>query len=152
MPGSSTTIYLPYATTVNVQAFVNAAWQERFTITPPSGTPIVFTGSGFYDTPVGQTRMTTPTTGTSPLGAPVTVAVEHSSDGGRTWQPSQVDSATCRVMFYSMCIVASEDSGDDTWDDATVYFTWTSLPSAAARRTAATAAAAASATTYRGRA
>jgi hypothetical protein len=153
MPGSSTTIYLPYATTVKIQAFVNAAWQERFTITPPSGPAIVFAGTGFFDTMVGQTSITTPPKGSSSRGAPVTIVVDHSADGGRTWQPSQVASATCRIMSYGMCVVASEDSGDDTWDDATLYFTWASPAKAAAiSAPAMPAATAAASTMYRGRA
>lgn len=132
MPGPSVTFYLPYSTTVIVQAFVNAAWQERFTITPPGGAPIVFSGSGFYDTPVGTTSFTTPASGPSPDGAPVTVAIDHSADGGATWQPSQVDYSSCEIMYYNLTVVASEDAGDDTWDDATVYFSWTQVPQAPA--------------------
>lgn len=128
MSGPSTTFYLPYGTSVTLQAFVNAAWQQRFTITPPSGAPIVFTGSGYYDTPAGTATIVTPPSGPSPDGAPVTVAIDHSSDGGASWRASQVDASICKVMYYNLIVVASEDAGDDTWDDATACFSWTSVP------------------------
>lgn len=131
MPGSSVSFFLPFGTQIMVQAFCNASWQERATITPSNGTPVVLSGSGFYDTPMGAFALTTAASGPAPQGDPVTVTIEHSSDGGATWQPSQVDVGPCQIMYYNMYIVASEDSGDDTWDDATVYFTWTAMPPSA---------------------
>jgi len=129
MPGPNTTIYLPYATRVDVHAFTNAAWTQRFTITPSSGAPTVITGSGYFDTLAGSTVINTPQSGSSPQGVAITIAIDHSRDGGITWQASQVDANACQIMYYGLTIVASEDSGDDTWDDATVYFSWTKVPS-----------------------
>lgn len=128
MPSSSVSFNLPYAMTVQVQAFVNAGDQERVTITPWSGPPIVWSGTGYYDQLLGQTSLTTPASGTDPAGVSVSVAIEHSTDGGRTWAPSQVDTAPCQIMYLNLQIVASEDSTDDTWDDCTVYFSWTQVP------------------------
>jgi hypothetical protein len=124
MPDGTVTITLPASTTLIVQSFVNAAWQQRITITPEQGEPIIFSGSGYYDTPIGHAVMTTQP-GTA---SKVIVTVDHSSDGGKSWQPSRVDSVFCKVMYYAMIVVVSEDAGDKTWDDATTYFSWTRLP------------------------
>jgi hypothetical protein len=126
MPGS-VTFYLPLATSMTVQSFANAAYAQRVTITPETGPVMVFQGSGYYDTPIGQTLLATPSSGSSPEGFRVTVNVDHSSDGVN-WQPSDVDWMTIIVKYTSIYFVVSEDSADDTWDDATTYFTWTTPP------------------------
>jgi len=128
MPGPSVTIQLPYASRVLVQAFVNAASIQRFTITPAGRDAIVITGNGYYDTPAGSTIIDTPAGGPSPLGASVTIAIEHSADAGRTWQASRVDAVGCQLMYSNLAVIASEDSGGDTWCAATVLFSWTSVP------------------------
>jgi hypothetical protein len=133
MPGRSATIHLPYSSRVLVQAFVNATWAQRFTITPAGSAPIVLTGNGYYDTPAGSAVINTPASGPSPLGATVTIAIDHSADAGRTWQASQVDSAPCQLVFSNLIVVASDDSGADTWCAATVYFSWTKMPASSAR-------------------
>ena len=97
MPGTSVTVLLPYQSAVVVQSFVNAAWAQRVTIAPQGGSPIVFSGSGYYDTPIGQQTINTPA-GTD-SGYPVAVNVDHSQDGGQTWQPSTVDWVDCQVMY-----------------------------------------------------
>jgi hypothetical protein len=127
MPGNSVTVLLPYSTAVVAQSFANAAYVQRVTIQPQGGSPIVFSGSGFYDTPIGQQTLNTPS-GTG-SGFPVVVTVDHSSDGGQTWQPSQVDWVDCQVMYFALSTVVSEDATDNTWDDATTYFSWTEPPS-----------------------
>jgi hypothetical protein len=126
----SVTLTLPFSTTVVIQSFANAANMQRVTIQPESGQSLVFTGSGYYDTPIGQTTFRTPSSGRSPRGFGMTVSVDHSTNGGATWQPSQVAWVPCVVMYYNVYTVASEDSTDDTWDDATTYFTWTVPPPA----------------------
>lgn len=125
MPGPSVQITLPNATQVIVQSFANAAYVQRVTIAPTGMATVVFSGSGFYDTPIGKQTIATPS-GSS--GVPTTVAVEHSADGGRTWQPSQVDFDDCLIRYWQMFVVASEDATDSTWDDATTYFSWSIAP------------------------
>lgn len=132
MPGSSVTILLPYSTAVVVQSFTNAAYMQRVTIQPQGGQPIVFTGTGYYDTPIGQQTINTPAGSGS--GYPVVVNVDHSQDGGASWQPSQVDWVDCQVMYYALATVVSEDAMNNTWDDATTYFTWTEPPPSALRQ------------------
>jgi hypothetical protein len=136
MPGPSATIQLPYSTRILVQAFVNAAWIQRFTITAAGSAPIVITGNGYYDTQAGTAVIDTLASGPSPLGATVTIAIDHSADAGRTWQSSQVDSVPCQFVFNNLIVVASEDSGADTWCAATVYFSWTKVPTDSAREPA----------------
>jgi hypothetical protein len=126
MPGGSVQFPLPNGTQIVVQSFANAEWVQRVTITLNGQPPIVFTGRGYYDTPIGSQVLNTPG---GQGGVPTTVAVEHSQDGGQTWQPSQVEMGDCVIQYYQLIAVASEDAGDNTWDDATTYFTWTVPPS-----------------------
>ena len=122
----SVQVQLPNGTTLVLQAFANAAYVQRVTVTVPGQQPYVFSGSGFYDTLIGSATFTTaPGSG----GVVATVAVDHSSDGGQTWQPSLVDTNTCVIQYYQLVAVASDDSGGTTWDDATTYFSWTVPPS-----------------------
>jgi hypothetical protein len=129
------TITLPYNTPVIVQCFANAANTQRVSVRPSIGTPWAFQGTGFYDTSLGMQPLNTGSG--SGAGFDVDVAVDHSTDKGQTWQPSQVDTDDCQIMYFNMVIVVSEDSGDDTWDDATTYFTWTAPPPSEAAPTPA---------------
>jgi hypothetical protein len=74
-------------------------------------------------------RITTPPG--SGAGFPVTITIDHSSDGGRTWSGSQVDSVRCEILYHATEIVASEDASDGTWNDATVYLGWSQVPQSA---------------------
>lgn len=125
MPTGSVQVTLPNATQIVVQSFANAAYLQRVTITLSGQQPIVFTGTGYYDTPIGTQVINTPS---GQGGVATTVAVDHSQDGGQSWQPSQVDWDDCVIQYYQLIAVASEDSGDNTWNDATTYFTWTQPP------------------------
>ena len=125
MPTGSVQITLPNATQIVVQSFANAANSQRVTITLSGQQPIVFAGNGYYDTPIGTRIISTPA---GQGGVATTVAADHSQDGGQTWQPSQVDWEDCVIQYYQLIAVASEDASDNTWDDATTYFTWTVPP------------------------
>lgn len=119
-------IYLPVNTYVSVRSFTNAAYIQKVTITQENGTTTVVQGNGEHDTPIpnGNFSIQTPPTSQSPLGYRVTVQVQSSPDGGRTWNPSQVSSGSCSVMYYYLAMVVSEDYIDQDWNDASVQFTW----------------------------
>lgn len=108
---------LPPNTDVYTQVIVNAAWQQRITITPPTGQPTVFTGSGEHTT-LGQVYLQTGKV--TPYQ--VRVLVEFQNDG--TWQtePSQVTPVAARN--FEMSIVTSEDSTDDDYNDSVCMFMW----------------------------
>jgi Fucose-binding lectin II (PA-IIL) len=116
------TIPLPPQTTVVVQCYANAAYTQRITITPHGQDPLVYQGTGFYDTPIGSGEIYV----SQDQEGYATVVIENSQDGGQTWSPSEVDVNDCEVSFYNLIVVASEDSSDNTWDDATAYFSYTS--------------------------
>jgi hypothetical protein len=116
---------LPNATQVAIQSFANASYAQRVTIAIDGQSPIVFSGNGFYDTPIGERVVTTPA---GQGGVAVTVTVEHSTNGGATWQPSEVDWNDCLIRYSRFFVVASEDAANNTWDDATTYFSWIELP------------------------
>ncbi len=128
---TSVTLYLPLSTSIVLQSFANAAWVQRVSIRPEAViSPITFQGQGYYDTPIGQTTFTTPASSPNPKGFAVTVSVDHSRNGGQTWEPSVVDWAPCQVMYYNLYTVASEDATNNTWDDCTTYFSWSTAPKA----------------------
>ena len=77
--------------------------------------------------PNGNFSITTPDHSSNPLGYRVTVQIESSNEGGQ-YQPSQVFSGSCGVMYYSLVLVVSEDYVDDDWNDAVVQFTWWTPP------------------------
>jgi len=123
------TIYLPLSTWVHVQAYTNAAFNQQVTITQEDGTVTVLTGSGEQDAPIpnGNFAITTPGHSSSQLGYRVTVQILSSNSGGQ-YQPSQVYSGSCGVMYYSLVLVVSEDYIDNDWNDAVVQFTWWTPP------------------------
>ena len=128
MPDTAT-VYLPLNTWIHVQACTNAAFTQRVTITKEDGTTTVLTGSGEHDAPLpnGNYGFTTPGHAASPLGYRVTVEIESSNRGG-SYEPSQVMSGSCGVMYYSLMMVVSEDYVDNDWNDAVVQFTWWTPP------------------------
>jgi hypothetical protein len=151
MPGNSVTVTLPWGKTVVVQSYANASFLERVTLQPAGGQPVVFTGTGFYDNPMGQTTIQTPASGTG-AGYTVTVTVDHSSNGGASWAPSQAASTVCQLLLSSIVVVASEDGTDNSWDDCTTYFTWGEPPPDAGQTAATRMAVQAEAPQYDGRA
>jgi hypothetical protein len=128
MPGT-TSVYLPLNTWVHVQAYTNASFNQRVTITQENGTVTTLVGTGEHDAPMphGNFGLTTPDQSSSPLGYRVTVQIESSDSGGQ-YQPSQVYSGSCGVMYYSLLMVVSEDYVDEDWNDAVVLFTWWTPP------------------------
>jgi len=123
------TVYLPLNTWVHIQAYTNALFDQQVTITQENGTVTVLTGSGEHDAPMpnGNFGITTPNQSSSQLGYRVTVQVQ-SSQGSGQYQPSQVFSGSCGVMYYSLVLVVSEDYVDNDWNDAVVQFTWWTPP------------------------
>lgn len=124
----TTTVYLPINTWVHIQAFTNASFNQRVTITDEAGKSKVLTGTGEHDHPIpdGNYSFTTPSHSSSPLGWRMTVKVESFNNG--SWQPSQVSSGSCGVQYYSLVMVVSEDYVDNDWNDAVVLFTWWTPP------------------------
>ena len=124
MPDQGVTVSLPFETTIIIQSFANAFYEQRVTIQPETGDAIVFPGQGLYDVLIGSTYMVTPSHGSHSDGYYVTVTVDHSTDHGVNWASSAVDGVSCLVANYAMFVVVSEDADNNTWDDATTYFTW----------------------------
>lgn len=134
---NSLTLYLPLSTTVVIQSFVNAAYMQQVIMQPEVGSSIAFLGQGYYDTPIGTTVFVTPDSSQSSQGFAITVSVNHSTDGGRSWQPSEVAWTPCEIMYYNLLLVASEDiTTNNTWDDCTTYFTWGTPPTSSQTRKA----------------
>lgn len=124
------TVYLPVSTWISVQAYTNASFTQRVTLSAEDGTTKVLTGSGERNTPMpnGTYGFMTPATSRSPLGWTVIVKVESSNSGGQ-YQPSQVMLGSCTVMYFTLSMVVSEDWVDQDWNDAVVQFSWWVPPS-----------------------
>lgn len=124
----STQVILPFSTSVSVQAFTNAAFGQQITITPESGAPTVFTGSGEGQTPIGTTGIKTPSSGSNPSGFVVNVTVDSNSGGG--WQPSAINQCSFTCWYYNGTMVVSEDYLDNDWNDGLCLFSWWTSPAA----------------------
>ena len=117
----STTIVLPPSTPVYVTAFTNAAFLQRITVTPPSGAPIVWTGTGENNNQIGQTYINTPG-GTSTISYQVNA--ENSSNNGASWNQSSLLPGGCTVGTMNIKVVLSEDHVDQDFNDSVVQFLW----------------------------
>lgn len=117
----SATIYLPFSTDVVVKGFSNAAFMQRITVTPETGDPIVFVGSGEQNTQIGRANFTTPA-GSGDFT--VVVAVENSQDGGNSWSRSDIYVSACSVRTYNLAVVVSEDMVDEDYNDAICMISW----------------------------
>lgn len=122
MPSSVKLTFLPN-TFVTARCFTNASYLQRITITPDTGDPRVFKGSGEHDTPIGSYSFTTPV-----AGLKVTVTIDFSRDNGATWSASDVSSGSCSIMNYQISAVVGEDRVDQDWNDAVVQFSWWTPP------------------------
>jgi hypothetical protein len=91
-------------------------------VTAGNGSPLVYTGSGESDTPIGNGVISTAGNGSSPRGYQVTVSVESFFNG--SWQPSSVMQGSTSIMYYNLILVVSEDYIDNDWNDAAVTLTW----------------------------
>jgi hypothetical protein len=128
---NSVNMPFPSNATVFVQGFANAAFTQKITITPPSGTPAVFSGSGENNTSLSLT-----TTGflTTHSGAQPSFNVPS---GGGTYNVSvtanntasqvlgQTNNFSTPTSNGSITIgwVSSEDSSDNDWNDSVLIFT-----------------------------
>jgi len=112
-------VKLPANTRVFIRAIANAAWLQRVTITPPSGSPIVWKGSGEGNQPFGDIQVTT-----SGKIDTYTVNIEHSSDGGNSWNSSSSTSGDTSIASLRAKYILSEDGADSDYNDAVVEFMW----------------------------
>jgi hypothetical protein len=129
MPNSAT-LYLPLSTDVVVKGFTNAAYTQRITVTPASGSPMVFTGSGENNTLIGRGHFTTPSSW--PSGDfTVTVTIDYSKDGGRTWLAPDVYTDSCYVQAYNLTVVIAEDMVDQDYNDSICMVSWPQRDAAA---------------------
>jgi hypothetical protein len=121
---NSVTLYLPPGTDVIFKGFANSVNLQRITITPPSGSPIVFTGLGEENALIGKEHFTTPP-GEEEVA--ITVNIENSLNDGQTWQPSDVYSDACYMQAYHLAIIVSEDLQDEDFNDAVCFVSWPQL-------------------------
>ena len=116
--------------TVYVQGFANAAYSQSITITPPSGSKAVFSGSGENNTtlPLSTQGFLTPHSGGQPSfvvpGSGGTYLISVTANG----QPSQVMGNVNTISTPSggqiiIGWVSSEDAQDNDWNDSVLIFT-----------------------------
>jgi hypothetical protein len=129
MPGE-VTIYVPAVTDVVVKAFANAAYLQRIRLQVPEQEPVVLQGAGEENALIGRSHFTT----AAGDDVEITVTIEHSTDGGSTWQASEMFFETCYVQAYHMAVIVTEDFKDQDYNDAICIISW---PSAASLASAA---------------
>jgi hypothetical protein len=130
---TSVKLSFPSTATVYVQAFANAAYAQKVTIQPPSGTAAVFSGSGENNTTIA---LTTPGFLTPHSGGQPSFVVPGSKGSTQSYtisvtannNPSQVMGNLNTILTPSsgqilMGLVSSEDSSDNDWNDSVTIFT-----------------------------
>ncbi|EUB97567.1 Fucose-binding lectin II [Rhizobium sp. CF080] len=115
------TILLPPSTNVFVTALTNAADLQKVTITVPGASPILWQGTGEGNHQIGSTFVMTPS-GSQDVQA--TVDVQHSANGGNTWQESALLPGGCSIGTMNLQVLLSEDQVDRDYNDAVVQFLW----------------------------
>ncbi len=120
----------PPNTTIYVTSLANAAYTQNVTITPPTGTAAVFSGSGegnvsmnltqkgFLSTGAGQPSFRTAST-SGTYNVQVT-----SSQGTESVQFAACTSAWTSGATANILMVVGEDSVDQDYNDAVAIFMW----------------------------
>lgn len=117
----SVSILLPAGKLIYLTCFTNAAYQQKVTVTPPSGAVMVFQGSGEGNHVVGTQSFNTPS---GSQDVTYTINIEYSSNGGASWNQSSLIPGQCVVGTMNMQIVLSEDHADNDFNDAVAQFNW----------------------------
>lgn len=120
----------PSNTTIYVTALANASYTQTVTITPPSGQPAVFTGSGEGNVPLAVTTQGFLNRGSGQYnfktgGSTSTYKVQIASNNG----PESVQFSACTSAWTSgatanVLMVVGEDAVDNDYNDAVTLFTW----------------------------
>jgi Fucose-binding lectin II (PA-IIL) len=121
--------YLPFATTVYIYGYTNAAFPQKIVATYENGQTLTMTGQGEGNKPTkpATSVFTTPSSGSHLNGYQVTVSIFHQQSGN--WVPSQVAGAGCSLGWTAATyLVASEDWVDVDWNDAVLQCLWYNPP------------------------
>jgi Fucose-binding lectin II (PA-IIL) len=122
-------LYLPFATTVYIYGYTNAAFSQKIVVTYENGQTLTMTGQGEGNRPTSPPTsvFTTPSSGSHLNGYQVTVAIFNQQSG--KWVASQVAGAGCSLGWTAATyLVASEDWVDIDWNDAVLQFLWYNPP------------------------
>jgi hypothetical protein len=124
---------LPPSTTVYVNALANAGFVQTVTITPPSGSPAVFRGSGENNTAMQLATtgfLTPPSSGAqayfrTAAGSSGTYRVEMTSNhGAENVQFAQCTSSWSSGATANTLMVVGEDSVDQDYNDSVLMLVW----------------------------
>lgn len=123
-------LYLPFATTVYIYGYTNAAYSQKIVATLENGNVITMTGQGEGNLPTSPPKavITTPSTSSHLNGFQVKVEIFYQQQG--QWVPSQTTGAGCSLgLSAATYLVVSEDWIDRDWNDAVLQFLWYNPPS-----------------------
>lgn len=125
--------FLPPSTTIYVNALSNAAYTQTVTITPPSGSPAIFSGAGENNAAMRLTTagFLTPPSGSSQAyfrtaaGSAGTYRVDIASNhGAENVQFAQCSSSWTSGATANMLIVVGEDAVDQDYNDSVLQLMW----------------------------
>ena len=119
---STATVTLPAGHTVYMQGATNASYQQKATVTIPGQSPMVFTGQGEGNKSFINQNFTTPADGSGSVS--VTVEIQNSSNGWRSWNPSSVSQGQYSLMGFNAQYIVSEDGVDHDYNDCALSFVW----------------------------
>ena len=129
---NSAVVTFPAGLNVLVQAFANASFGQKVTITPPSGSPAVFSGNGEGNVPLqlitagflkGGTNGSWPSFQAASGNYVVSVTANNQTTPVAA---TQSQSPTPGGGTAYLAQVSSEDAADMDWNDSVTLFTaWT---------------------------
>lgn len=120
------TLQLPAGAAMYANAFTNAQYTQRITLTTSGGPITQWSGSGEGDSEIADVRFNSP--GSAGQVIIASVLMEYSA-GGNTWNRSNVSPVgTFSILSYNQRTIVSEDSTDFDWNDSALLLSWWTQP------------------------
>lgn len=121
------TLPLPAGTRVYVNAFTNASYLQRVTLTVNGGGITQWQGTGEGNNEIANAYIDIPkdTSGWVNTAA----LLEFSTDSGTSWYRSQVSPVgSFSIYGYNQRTIVAEDADDDDYNDSAIVLSWWAAP------------------------
>jgi hypothetical protein len=118
---------LPAGTRVYVNAFTNAGFLQRVTLTVNGGGINQWQGTGEGNNELANAPVDTPKDSSG--WVTTSALVEFSNNGGASWNRSKVSPVGSFTIYgYNQRTIVSEDADDDDYNDVAIIMSWWVAP------------------------